>query len=137
MDSIIRASICLLSVAHAWPSVIQKPTAGNQDLHESLKLQLHTSDLKAQDVTYTRANGQPYSMPTAALRVGERGPLLLQDHALIENLAHFVRERIPERVVHAVGAGAHGVFTVMTDFAKQHTMTDVFSKIGKKTPITV
>ena len=47
-----------------------------------------------------------------SLSVGPRGPLLLQDHVLIEELAHFDRERIPERVVHAKGAGAFGYFEV-------------------------
>ena len=51
-----------------------------------------------------------------SLSVGARGPLLLQDHVLIEELAHFDRERIPERVVHAKGAGAFGYFEVFPTF---------------------
>jgi hypothetical protein len=47
--------------------------------------------------------------PLGAMRAGERGPLLLQDSHLVDTLASFVRERIPERVVHARGIGAHGV----------------------------
>ena len=47
-----------------------------------------------------------------SITVGPRGPILLQDHVLIEELAHFDRERIPERVVHAKGAGAFGFFEV-------------------------
>lgn len=47
---------------------------------------------------------------TAALTVGKRGPILLQDINLIDELAHFTRERIPERVVHAKGAGALGYY---------------------------
>ena len=47
-----------------------------------------------------------------SLTVGPRGPILLQDHVLVEELAHFDRERIPERVVHAKGAGAFGYFEV-------------------------
>jgi catalase len=50
--------------------------------------------------------------------LGQHGPVLLQDVHLIEKLAHFNRERIPERVVHARGAGAHGYFQVYKSMAK-------------------
>lgn len=53
--------------------------------------------------------------PESSQRVGENGPLLLQDFHLIDLLAHFDRERIPERVVHAKGAGAFGEFEVTDD----------------------
>lgn len=55
--------------------------------------------------------------PEASLRVGASGPLLLQDFHLIDLLAHFDRERIPERVVHAKGAGAYGEFEVTDDIS--------------------
>lgn len=55
--------------------------------------------------------------PQAAQRVGPNGPLLLQDFHLIDLLAHFDRERIPERVVHAKGAGAYGEFEVTDDIS--------------------
>ena len=58
------------------------------------------------------------------------GPILMQDTALIDKLAHFDRERIPERVVHAKGAGAHGYFEVTADVSK-YSRAKVFSKIGK------
>lgn len=57
---------------------------------------------------YTDSNGAPVKDPTHFQRVGTHGPLLLQDFNLIDLLAHFDRERIPERVVHAKGAGAYG-----------------------------
>ena len=57
---------------------------------------------------YTASNGCPVADPEAYQRVGQNGPLLLQDFHLIDLLAHFDRERIPERVVHAKGAGAYG-----------------------------
>ncbi|KAG7111850.1 Basic amino-acid permease like protein [Verticillium longisporum] len=63
---------------------------------------------------YTTSNGAPVANPTAFQRVGHMGPLLLQDFHLIDLLAHFDRERIPERVVHAKGAGAYGYFEVVT-----------------------
>jgi hypothetical protein len=61
---------------------------------------------------YTISNGRPVSYATASQRVGPNGPILLQDFHLIELLAHFDRERIPERVVRAKGAGAFGEFEV-------------------------
>merc|ERR1712032_1661713 len=59
----------------------------------------------------TTAHGAPVGDKLNSLSVGPRGPLLLQDHVLIEELAHFDRERIPERVVHAKGAGAVKFYT--------------------------
>ncbi len=67
---------------------------------------------------------------------GYGGPVLLQDFHLIEKLARFDRERIPERVVHARGAGAHGEF-VATTSASKFTAASVFSSAGKKTPVFV
>jgi len=74
----------------------------------------------ATDVTATEVSGQGRFLTTAqgarlrdtdhSLKAGERGPTLLQDHHLREKITHFDHERIPERVVHARGAGAHGVF---------------------------
>lgn len=70
------------------------------------------------------------------MTVGYHGPILFQDWVLIDELAHFSRERIPERVVHAKGAGAFGYFEVTHDIT-QYTAAKVFSQIGKKTPIAV
>ena len=73
--------------------------------------------------------------PYEAQRVGENGPLLLQDFHLIDLLSHFDRERIPERVVHAKGSGAHGFFEC-TNPIPELTSADVFSTKGKKCPVT-
>jgi len=89
----------------------------------------------SEEVVYTTANGVPYPHPYETQRVGENGPLLLQDHHLIDLISHFDRERIPERVVHANGHGAHGTFTV-TDSLEDLCMADVF-KAGKETPVSV
>lgn len=62
----------------------------------------------AEEPVYTTSNGCPVAHPEEFQRVGQNGPLLLQDFHLIDLLAHFDRERIPERVVHAKGAGAYG-----------------------------
>jgi len=82
----------------------------------------------------TTAAGIPVPDNQTSLTAGERGPTLLQDHYLLEKLAHFSRERIPERVVHAKAAGAHGVFTVTQDITK-YTKAKLFSKVGKKTEV--
>jgi catalase len=69
---------------------------------------------------------------TATQTVGQRGPVLLQDVNFIDEMAHFDRERIPERVVHAKGAGAFGYFEVTHDISK-YTSAKVFEKVGKRT----
>ncbi|WP_309398690.1 catalase [Cerasicoccus maritimus] len=80
----------------------------------------------------TTTAGNPISDNQNSLSAGPRGPLLMQDYQLIEKLAHQNRERIPERVVHAKGWGAHGTFTVTNDIT-QYTCASIFSKVGKTT----
>src|SRR5450631_2793131 len=80
----------------------------------------------------TTAAGIPYYYNEDTMSLGPRGPLLLQDFILHEKMAHFNRERIPERVVHAKGSAAYGVFTVTQDITK-YTRAKLFNKIGKKT----
>src|ERR1700758_4206916 len=70
------------------------------------------------------------------MTAGPNGPALLQDIHTIEKLAHFDRERIPERVVHARGTGAQGVFVVTNDLS-QYSKASVFSTVGKETPVFV
>jgi len=84
----------------------------------------------------TTGHGAPIGDKLNSVTVGERGPIAIQDHVLIEELAHFDRERIPERVVHAKGAGAFGYFEVTHDISK-YCKANVFAKIGQKTPIAV
>jgi catalase len=84
----------------------------------------------------TTAGGHPVAQNQHSITAGERGPVLMQDTHLIEKLAHFNRERIPERVVHAKGSGAYGVFTVTHDVTG-FSRADLFSNIGKKTDVFV
>lgn len=70
------------------------------------------------------------------IKMGKHGPALLQDHHLIDLLAHFDRERIPERVAHAKGSGAHGYLEV-TDDVSDLVSADFLNGIGKKTPLFV
>ncbi|KAI0536733.1 catalase [Xylaria digitata] len=83
---------------------------------------------------YTTSNGAPVKNPSTWQRIGPSGPLLLQDFHLIDQLAHFDRERIPERVVHAKGAGAYGEFEVIHDISDITTI-DMLLGVGKKTPL--
>ncbi len=77
----------------------------------------------------TTASGKPYTENEDTMSVGPRGPLLLQDFILHEKMAHFNRERIPERVVHAKGTGAFGTLTVTHDISK-YTRAKLFGKVG-------
>ncbi|KGO92488.1 catalase [Flavobacterium subsaxonicum] len=80
----------------------------------------------------TTASGRPYYEDEDSQTVGARGPILLQDVILHEKMAHFNRERIPERVVHAKGSAAFGTFTVTHDITK-YTKAKIFSEVGKQT----
>ena len=84
--------------------------------------------------TMTTSAGAPIADNQNSLTAGARGPALLQDWQLIEKLAHQNRERIPERVVHAKGWGAHGTFTVTQDVTR-FTRAKLFAEIGKKTEV--
>jgi len=68
-----------------------------------------------QKTRLTTSSGSPVADNQNSMTVGPNGPIVLQDFELIDKLAHFDRERIPERVVHAKGAAAHGYFEVTND----------------------
>src|SRR3990172_4798645 len=82
----------------------------------------------------TTNQGVPITDNQNSLTVGQRGPVLLQDVQFIEKMAHFDRERIPERVVHAKGAGAHGYFQVHKSM-KPYTKAKFLQYPAKKTPV--
>jgi catalase len=82
--------------------------------------------------TLTTGAGIPVGDNQNSLTAGPRGPLLVQDWQLFEKHAHFNRERIPERVVHAKGSAAYGTFTVTKDITR-YTKARIFSKVGKQT----
>ncbi len=84
--------------------------------------------------TLTTAEGCPIADQENSLTAGPRGPLLMQDVQLLEQMQHFNRERIPERVVHAKGSGAYGTFTVTGDVTK-YTRAAFLGKVGKRTEI--
>ena len=79
----------------------------------------------------TTAAGTPVADNQNSQTAGPRGPVLMQDYQLMEKMAHFNRERVPERVVHAKGAGAYGTFTITGDISR-YTRTKLFAKLGNK-----
>lgn len=80
--------------------------------------------------------GEPIANNQSSLTVGERGPVLLQDVQLIEKLSSFDRERIPERVVHAKGAGAHGHFKLYNSM-ERYTTAKFLNDEKKETPVFI
>jgi len=91
---------------------------------------------ESKEKTLTTTGGAPVVDNQNSMTAGARGPLLVQDVHLFEKMATFNRERIPERVVHAKGAGAHGTLTITKDITK-YTKAKVFSKVGKKTDMFI
>lgn len=93
------------------------------------------------DDTLTTRQGQPVTNNQNIRTIGNRGPATLENYDFIEKLGHFDRERIPERVVHARGAGAHGYFetygTAGDDPVSKYTRAKLFQKKGKQTPVFV
>ncbi|MBK5228323.1 MAG: catalase, partial [Actinobacteria bacterium] len=90
-------------------------------------------DEKGRPPATTTDAGIPAPSDEHSLTAGTDGPILLQDHYLIQKMAHFNRERVPERVVHAKGSGAFGVFEVTEDVS-QWCKADFLQK-GKKTEV--
>ncbi|KAK4455818.1 catalase [Podospora aff. communis PSN243] len=107
----------------------QSPTK----LIANLTTQNKMDDNSPEHPVYTTSNSHPMDSSQKYQSINN-GPLLLQDFHLLDLLAHFDRERIPERVVHAKGAGAYGEFEVTHDIS-DITSIDMFNQIGKKTPV--
>jgi len=97
--------------------------------------QLKNFAASASKTNLTTSNGRPIETLTESMTVGPRGPIVLQDFTLIDSLAHFDRERIPERVVHAKGAGAFGYFECTTNDGSKYCKSAIFTQIGKRCPI--
>ncbi|ETI55791.1 hypothetical protein F441_01539 [Phytophthora nicotianae CJ01A1] len=89
--------------------------------------------------TATTSTGAPIPPNglTASATAGPRGPMVLEDFAFIDHMAHFDRERIPERVVHAKGGGAFGYFEVMHADITQYCSAKLFNRVGKRTPVAI
>ena len=91
--------------------------------------------------TLTNRQGHPVTDNQNMRTVGNRGPTTLENYDFLEKISHFDRERIPERVVHARGAGAHGYFEAYGTFGDEpistYTRAKLFQEKGKKTPVFV
>ncbi|HEX8685094.1 MAG TPA: catalase, partial [Pyrinomonadaceae bacterium] len=89
----------------------------------------------------TNRQGHPVYDNQNNRTVGDRGPTVLENYQFLEKISHFDRERIPERVVHARGAGAHGYFEaygrIGSDPASRYTRAKLFQEKGKRTPVFV
>lgn len=89
----------------------------------------------------TTRQGHPVTNNQSLRTIGNRGPATLENYQFLEKMSHFDRERVPERVVHARGAGAHGYFeaygTVGNEPASMYTRAKVFQEKGKQTPLFV
>lgn len=88
----------------------------------------------AEEPTLTRSTGAPVGDNQDSYTAGPLGPTLLEDNHLLEKLGHFDRERIPERVVHARGTGAFGIFTATEDLS-DITRAAPFQEAEKETPV--
>ncbi len=107
----------------------------DQQLQRGPGGELHQFAEKGQDVL-TTSQGAPVADDQNSLRIGPRGPLLMDDFHFREKIFHFDHERIPERVVHARGYGAHGFFETYESLS-DITRADVFQRAGEKTPVFV
>ena len=85
----------------------------------------------------TTESGAPVADNQNSQTAGPSGPVLAQDQHLLEKLARFNRERIPERIVHAVGSGAHGTFVVTNPDVARWTRMKMFGEVGKRTEVFV
>ncbi len=110
-------------------------TIHDQRLHRGAGGELHQIAEDGADVL-TTSQGAPVSDDQNTLRVGPRGPALIEDFHFREKIFHFDHERIPERVVHARGYGAHGFFETYAPLSK-YTRADLFQRAGEKTPAFV
>ena len=99
---------------------------------KSKDLQSNTIDNDGQFMTTNQ--GLRINDDQNSLKAGDRGPTLLEDFLLREKITHFDHERIPERVVHARGSGAHGYFE-LTESLSQYTKAKFLQEVGKRTPV--
>src|SRR5450755_4433585 len=85
--------------------------------------------------TTTTDSGIPAPSDEYSLTVGPAGPIALHDHYVVQKIQHFNRERVPERVVHAKGGGAHGFFEV-TDDVTHYTRASFLARVGRPAPVS-
>jgi len=121
-------------------------TKASRDARKTIKLEDQEIDIGRGGETHQTADGEVAALTTQqgvpvaddqnSLKVGSRGPTALEDFHFREKIFHFDHERIPERVVHARGFGAHGFFETYESLA-DITRADIFQRAGEKTPLFV
>src|SRR4051794_36129719 len=115
-----------------------QPTSGAPEKNAEVQ---GTADSSVDEQTLTTRQGHPVYDNQNVRTVGSRGPTTLENYHFIEKITHFDRERIPERVVHARGAGAHGYFEaygkIGNEPASKYTRAKVLNQTGVKTPMFV
>lgn len=114
---------------------------GKDNITNGLSANGNGTSHKENDNTLTTRQGHPITDNQSLRTVGNRGPATLENYQFLEKISHFDRERIPERVVHARGAGAHGVFEAYGIVGDQpiskYTRAKLFQEKGKQTPVFV
>jgi catalase len=119
-------------------SYITMSSSNRDPASNQLQLQQQQAASAGKTSVLVSSNGAAVDSLTASMTAGAVGPIVLQDFALLDHLSHFDRERIPERVVHAKGAGARGYFEVtQPDFIRSICKASLFQAAGKKTPVAV
>ena len=127
-----RVGASTLTESQRSPKVGSKPSAGASP--GSLPLDRVRTD--ASGARLTTNLGVPIADNQNSLKAGLRGPALLEDFILREKITHFDHERIPERIVHARGSGAHGFFECYESLSSI-TRASIFAEAGKRTPVFV
>ena len=112
---------------------LEKSAVPKSDTHHAAGGELHQI-AGGQHPALTTNEGLPLSDNQNSLKANPRGPVLLEDFILREKITHFDHERIPERIVHARGTGAHGFFELTTSL-EQYTTAKILTEIGEKTPV--
>jgi len=116
------------------------PSPSSNGSAENKQAEIKSSGQETSDILTTR-QGHPVYDNQNVRTIDSRGPVTMENYHFLEKMSHFDRERIPERVVHARGAGAHGYFeaygTVGDQLASKYTRAKVFQEKGKKTPLFV
>jgi catalase len=126
---------------HQIPTGRGKPPAHSHDAAagertDAKQSQLDEFRVRPGDHPLSTDQGVPVASDDDSLKAGERGPTLMEDFQLREKITHFDHERIPERVVHARGAGAYGYFELYESLA-EYTRAAVLTKPGERTPVFV
>ncbi len=124
-----------MSASKNTPSKRRSSSIHDQTLEVGKGGELH-QHAKSGTPVMTTAQSGPVSDDLNTLKIGDRGPTLIEDFHFREKIFHFDHERIPERVVHARGYGAHGYFETTKSLA-EYTRADIFQRIGEKTPVFV